>query len=87
MNGKKVAIVVVAGALFFSGATHRPKIDGFRGWRNRRRGVPLLCRVLPSNRCNFKNLRMVLKSLLRGLVTGKSLMYWGILVEKCTQIV
>ena len=31
---------------FFAGATHCPKVDGFRGWRNPRREVPWLCRVL-----------------------------------------
>jgi len=39
------------------------------------RHVALLCRVLRLNRCNFNNSRRALKSLLCGLVTGKSLMY------------
>jgi hypothetical protein len=44
--------------------------------------MPLLFRVLRSNRCNSKNLRMVLKSLPCGLVAGKSLMLMAIVVEK-----
>jgi hypothetical protein len=43
--------------------------------------VPLLCRVLRSNRCNSKNLRTALKSLPCGLVTGKSLILVAIVVE------
>jgi hypothetical protein len=66
---------------FFAGAAHCPKVDGFRGWRNPRRDVPLLCRVLRSNRCNSKNLRTALKSLPCGLVTGKSLILPAIVVE------
>ena len=66
---------------FFAGATHCPKVDGFRGWRTPRRDVPLLCRVLRSNRCNSKNLRTALKSLPCGLVAGKSLILVAIVVE------
>jgi len=77
MNGKKIAIVAMAGALIFSLARLiAQKVDGFRGGRSPCRGMPLLCRVLGSNRCNSKILRMAPKSLPCGLVTGKSLMYW-----------
>ena len=41
----------------------------------------ILCRVLLSNRYDFKNLLVVHKSLRCGLVNGKSLMSVAILVE------
>jgi hypothetical protein len=61
-------------------AAHNPNV-GFRAWRNTGRGVPLLCRVLRSNSCNSKNLRMAPKPLPCGLVTGESLMSVAIVVE------
>jgi hypothetical protein len=88
MNGEKIAIVVMAGALIFSLErliAQRSMV--FRGWRNPRRDVPLLCRVLRSSRCNSKNLRTALKSLPCGLVIGKSSILVALVGRESVQIV
>jgi hypothetical protein len=82
MEQPKIAIVVRAGARILS----LERLIAQRSMvcevtRNPCRGVSLLCRVLRSNRCNCKNLRMVRKSLPCGLVAGKSLPCMAIMVE------
>jgi hypothetical protein len=77
MNGKKIAIVVMAGVLIFS----LEPLIAQRSMVFEVGATPLLCRVLRSNRCNSKNLRMALKSLPCVLFTGKSLMWLAIVAK------
>src|SRR5215469_9646786 len=44
-------------------------------------GVPLLCHVLHSNRCNLNKLQIVQTSVPYGLVTGKLLMLLANVIE------